>query len=148
MNRATQEEIDKFFNWAVLDPEMYPYLTINKTIFKKEIPKDDWEGLMFISECGKCFMHISFSRVRDIEFNVSIWSKSPLLAGRCLIVIKDLIKRYRPKYIDSVCHSSNKRSLKLHKKIYGVQWGIEPNGAWNMGLGEYEDLYHFRLMIT
>lgn len=147
MKQATQEEVDRFFAWAVQDPEIYPYLSVSKRIFKREIPKDDWEGFMFISDCGRCFMHVSLQRVKDIEFGVSIWSKNPLLAGRCLVVIKELIKRYRPICIDSICHSSNERSLALHRRIMGKEWGIEPLGAWNMGTGAYEDLYHFKKLL-
>lgn len=147
MKIATQEEVDKFFSWAVNDPEIYPYLSVNKRIFRREVPKDDWDGFMFISDCGKCFMHISLNRTRDIEFDIAIWSKSPYQVGRCIYIIKELIKRYKPIRLCSCCHASNKRSLNLHHKLIGKEWGIDPLGAWNMGTGEYEDLYHFSLIL-
>ena len=147
MKIATQDEVDKFFQWAINDPEIYPYLTVNKRIFRREIPKDDWEGFMFISDCGKCFMHISLNRTKDIEFDISMWSKSPLLAGRCVKIIEELIRRYKPTCLDSCVHSSNERAIKWNRRVLGQEWGIEPKGAWNMLNGEYEDLYHFKRLL-
>lgn len=147
MRRATQEDIDNFFAWAKDDPEIFPYLSVSKYIHRRVVSEDEWKDLFFISDCGKCYLHIGFDRVTDTEFSISLYSKSPILAGRAVIKVKEMIQRYKPRAIHSVVHGSNTKSLKLHRKIFGEPWGIEPSTAWNMGAGAYDDLHHFRMIL-
>jgi hypothetical protein len=79
---------------------------------------------------------------------ISLYATSSFSAGRGLIAINEIIRRYKPRYADTVVHASNTKSIKLNTKLLGKPWGAEPNGAWNAKLGEYEDLVYFRKLFA
>jgi len=147
MRLATQQDLDTFYDKSIFDINIYPYLSTSTYISKPELPKDDWSGIYLVSEDLRCLLKISIDRTRDIEFNISLYSFSSFLAGKAIIALKEIIRRYKPKAINSVVHSSNIKSLKLHHKYFGKPWGIEPVSAYNMGLGSYEDLHYFRMLF-
>lgn len=147
MKRATQEDVDKFFRWAIEDPDIYPYLSVDRYTGRDIVEEDDWKSLSFISECGKCYLRIVFDRCAGLDIKVALYSKSPILAGRAIEHLKKIIPRYKPRAINSIVHGSNEKSIRIHKKIFGEPWGIEPSVAWNMGTGQYDDLLHFRLFL-
>lgn len=148
MKIATQEEIDCFYEMATMDDSIYPFLTTRTYFGRTEKPKDDWFGVIMISKCGKCLLNVSFDRTRErLEFSVGLWAKNAYLAGKAIVVAKQLIQRYSPSHINSVVHSSNVKSLNLHKRIFGEPWGIEKEIAWNMKAGKMEDLYYFRKKV-
>jgi hypothetical protein len=147
MRIATQADIDNFMNKAMLDKEIYPYLSTTKTVSEITAQKTDWNYIYMVSENLSCLLKVTIDRPRDNEFSVSLYSKSAFQAGKCIAIIKDLVKRYQPRAINSLVHASNEKSLHLHKKIYGEPWGIEKSVAWNSLKGEYEDLYCFRMIL-
>lgn len=143
----TQQQLDNFTAAVLQDENIWPYLTMSKSRSEVIIWKTDWEGLMLISHDEKTLLKVQFDRQRDCDFNISLYSSSPHQAGQCVALVKELIKRYRPFSINSVVHSSNEKSLKFHKKIYGEPWGIEKLSAWNMKTGAYEDAHWFRMVL-
>lgn len=93
MNIATQEQLDVFMKWALVDPEIYPYLSTSKYTAKKEISKDDWEKIIFISGSGNTLLTVKIDRIRDIEFHISLYSKNAYSAGEAIKTVESLIVR-------------------------------------------------------
>jgi hypothetical protein len=149
MKIATQQDVDRFMESVFQDENIYPYLTTSKHN-NNSVRVDhtsDWDRIWMVTENLSCLLKVSIDRTRDTEFSISLYAKSAHAAGKAVLACKELIKRYRPKAINSIVHSTNAKSLALHKKIYGEPWGVEKSSTWNMGKGCYEDLYYFRKML-
>lgn len=141
---ATKEDISGFMAKAILNPDIYPYLTVTKHLGNREPDDTDWHSITFVDNELDVYGKIDINRACDNGFNVSLYGTNPYKVGRAFKFIEDLIRRYDPMYIETVVHASNEKSIKINKKIFGEPWGVEPKGAWNMLKGEYEDLLHFR----
>lgn len=146
MKIATQSDLDDFLARVITNPSIYPYMALSNYFQPMEVEKAMWNTAYFINDCGSCLAKISFDRPRN-EMNISLWSESALSAGRAVKFLTEYVKRSGVRAINSVCHSSNAKSLNLHDRIYGGSWGCEKASAWNSRLGEYEDLYYFRKLI-
>jgi hypothetical protein len=144
---ATKDDVDIFINKIINNDDIYPYMSTSKYFGKFEIPEDDWSGLLLTNDNNTFLCKIKIFRSEELGMSISLYALSPISAGRALLVIGELIKRYKPRYVDSVVHSSNIKSLKLNKKLLGEPWGREPNGAWNSKTGEYDDLVYFRKLF-
>ena len=148
MKIARQSDIDSFLSGAYLDENIYPYLTTSKHMSEWKEFKTDWEGINITDERLSYLGKIAFDRNRgEVEMNIMLFCKSSISAGRAIQAIKYLINRYRPKAVNSVVHATNTKSLKLHKRIYGEPWGIEPEIAWDSKEGRFVDLYYFRKLF-
>lgn len=142
--KPTQEELDQFYERSYHDPEIMPYLSLSRWHSKKEVPKDDWDGLMYISDCGKCLLWITMQRSIDLEFEVGLFSKSSYLAGKAVKLLLYFIEIYKPTYINTTVHASNKKSVNINRLIFGDPWGIEEKGCWDFGQNKRVDLLYFR----
>ena len=91
---------------------------------------------------------VSIRRADELGMSVSLYAITPYSAGKGITAINEIIRRYKPRYVDSVVHASNEKSMKLNTKLLGEPWGREPMGAWNSKLGEYEDLLYFRKLFV
>lgn len=148
MKKASKEDVDKFMSKAILDDNIYPYLSTTKYMGTFEIPDDDWNGLLITNTNNSFLLKIRINRSDEVGMTVSLYATSSFSAGRALIAINEVIRRYKPRYVDTTVHSSNTKSIKLNSKLLGEPWGVEPKGAWNAKLGEYEDLVYFRKLFT
>lgn len=148
MKKASKEDVDKFMSKAILDDNIYPYLSTTKYMGTFEIPDDDWNGLLITNTNNSFLLKIRINRSDEVGMTVSLYATSSFSAGRALNIINEIIKRYKPRYVDSVVHSSNTKSIKLNTKLLGEPWGKEPNGAWNSKFGKYEDLVYFRKLFA
>lgn len=147
MKLATQSEIDAFMEWAINDPESYPFLSHSRWIKPRKVPESDWYGLTITDERVSYLLHIDFNRNISLSATICLYSKTNIAAGRAILVLKEVIQRYKPFAIDSTVAKSNIKSLKITKKILGDPWGLEPNAVWNMLTGETEDCYYFRKLL-
>lgn len=149
MKIARQSDIDSFLSEAYLDEKIYPYLTISKFMQEWTEFKDDWNGINITDERLSYLGKITFDRSKgEVEMNICLYCKTALAAGRAIQAIKYLIGRYKPRAINSCVHSTNIKSLKIHKHIYGEPWGIEPEIAWDSKEGRFVDLYYFRKILN
>lgn len=148
MKKASKEDVDKFMSKAILDDNIYPYLSTTKYMGTFEIPDDDWNGLLITNTNNSFLLKIRINRSDEVGMTVSLYATSSFSAGRALIAINEVIRRYKPRYVDTTVHSSNTKSIKLNSKLLGEPWGVEPKGAWNAKLGEYEDLVYFRKLFA
>lgn len=146
--KATKEDVDNFMSKAILDEDIYPYLSTNKYFGTFEIPDDDWGTILMTNESNSFLFKVTIRRADEVGMIISLYATSSFSAGRGLIAINEIIRRYKPRYVDTVVHASNTKSIKLNTKLLGKPWGAEPNGAWNAKLGEYEDLVYFRKLFA
>ena len=146
--KATKQDVDNFMSKAILDENIYPYLSTNKYFGTFEVPDDDWNGLLITNEANTFISKVTFRRSDEVGMSISLYGTSPFSSGRALIAINEVIRRYKPRYVDTKVHSSNTKSIKLNTKLLGEPWGVEPKGAWNAKLGEYEDLVYFRKLFV
>lgn len=146
--KANKEDVDKFMSKAILNDNIYPYLSTNKYFGAFEVPDDDWSGLLITNESNTFISKITLRRADEVGMSISLYATSSFSAGRALIAINEVIRRYKPRYVDTTVHSSNTKSIKLNSKLLGEPWGVEPKGAWNAKLGEYEDLVYFRKLFA
>jgi len=144
---ATQSEIDSFIRDCHNDESIYPYLSTSKYICNIEETKTDWTGLVLTNDCVSVLLKVQIIRECDNELRISIYSKTPISAGRGMVAVKELAKRYNSRFITAVVHSSNVRSININKKIFGEPWGVEPLGAWNSKEGKWEDLLLFKKIL-
>ena len=146
--KATKIDVDNFMSKAIINENVYPYLSTTKYMGTFEVTDDDWSGMLLTNSTNSYLCKISFRRSDEVGISVSLYAITPFSAGRALIVINEIIRRYKPRYVDTVVHSSNIKSIKLNTKLLGEPWGVEPMGAWNSKLGEYEDLVYFRKLFA
>jgi hypothetical protein len=144
---ANQQDLDFFKEQAIWDENIYPYLSTTKSMTEWVAKNNDWEGIDITNDRRSFILKIYFDRRRD-EMNIELFAMNAVSAGRGVYVVMDMIKRYKPRAINSVVHSSNKKSLKLHYKLFGDCWGVEESVAWNSLNGEYEDLHYFRKLLS
>lgn len=147
MKNANQQEIDAFMDYALANEEMLPYLSMNRWIRRREAKTDDWQGLCITDDRNSYLLNIDFDRSSGMRFTLCLFAKSAIAAGRAILVIKEMVKRYKPYAIDSMVAKSNTKSFEITKRILGEPWGLEPNGCWNMLKGEFEDCYYFRKLL-
>lgn len=147
MKKATKEDVDKFMELSSLNEDIYPYLTTTKHLGIFDIREDDWSGFLLTNDSLSFMLEISIQRSDDNGFNIALYSLNAFAAGRAILIIKELIRRYSPRYIDTTVHSSNTKSIAFNEKLGMELWGTKPMGAWNMKLGEYEDLLYFRKLL-
>lgn len=147
MRIAEQKDLDGFRNKAINNPDIFPYLSTGQYISESVASKDDWGSVKMINDSLTCLLSASISRDEENVLNVCIWSESPFAAGRCVLIVKDLVKQYNARAIESVVHESNKKSIEFNKKLLGEPWGTEPMGAWNRLTGKWEGLVYFRKVI-
>jgi hypothetical protein len=147
MRSATKKDIDIFMEKAILDDSIYPYLSTDKHMSSMEPLEGDWNGLLLTNDTNTYICKISFRRADELGMSISLWANTAFSAGKAVSVIKEVIKRYKPRYIESVVHASNIKSIKLNTKLLGEPWGREPGGAWKSKLGEYEELVYFRKLL-
>jgi hypothetical protein len=148
IKKAKREDVDKFMDKVYLDDNVYPYMSTTKYFGDFEIPEDDWSSLLITNDSNTFLCKISIRRADEVGLSISLYSISAISAGRALLAINEIIKRYKPRYIDTVVHSSNEKSIKLNTRLMGEPWGVEPKGAWNSKTGEYEDLLYFRKLFA
>ena len=146
--KATKVDVDNFMSKANLDENIYPYLSINKYFGTFEIPDDDWNTILMTNESNTFLFKVAIRRADEVGMTISLYATSSFSAGRGLIAINEIIRRYKPRYVDTVVHASNTKSIKLNTKLLGEPWGVEPKGAWNSKLGEYEGLVYFRKLFA
>jgi hypothetical protein len=113
-----------------------------------EIPDDDWNSLLITNNENSFLSKVSIRRTDELGMAISLYATNPYSAGKGVTAINEIIRRYKPRYVDSVVHASNEKSIKLNTKLLGEPWGREPMGAWNSKLGEYEDLIYFRKLFA
>lgn len=147
MRQAKQSDLDTFFGNAINDKAIYPYLSMSKYTGKLTLPDSDWDGIWLIDNKCNCLLRVTFDRARDLEISICLHSTNTFWAGKAIKAVQEIIKRYKPRAINSVVHFSNKKSLNIHNKIFGQPWGVESGFAWNMGIGEYEDAHYYRLIL-
>lgn len=146
MKIATQSDLDQFKASVLLDESIYPYLSLTKYSGEWAEQKNDWERQYITNENLSYLIALSFTRTSDLEISIALYAKNTIAAAYAIMAIKELLKRYKPFAVNSVVHASNRKSIALHKKVFGEPWGIEKLGAWNSLLGEYEDSHHFRFL--
>lgn len=146
MKIATQDELDTFFHKALSNEQVYPYMTLTKYQKPLEVSKDNWNDIWLCTDNLNCFVHIIFDRIRD-EITIGLWAFDTNNSASGIRYVKEYIKRYKPRALNSIVHSSNKKSLSMHEKIFGYAWGIEELSVWNSLSGEYEDAYYFRKLL-
>lgn len=148
MRVATQEDITAFYSSVLTDPTIYPYMQFGKYFTVPTIGTDLWHDIYLITDNRSCYLHIWIDRTKDNEFTIGLFAKNSYAAGKAVIAIKELIRRYRPRAINSAVHASNLKSLALNRKLFGEEGSIRVSAAWNMGTGEYEDMYQFRRILA
>lgn len=143
-HKPTQAELDAFYERAMVDDMIQPYLSNTRYHEPKKVYESDWFGFMYISDCGKCLLNISCHRSIDLEFTIAIFSQNSYLAGKSLLILKKIISIYKPNYINSSVKQSNIKSLKSTRLLLGPEWGIEKGGCYSFKTGNREDLHYFR----
>lgn len=147
MKNATQEEINIFMEYALSCPDMLPYLSVNRWIRARKVKKDDWAGLVLTDERLSYLLHIDFDRASGLRFTIALYAKTLFAAGKAVLALKEMIRRYKPYAVDSTVAVSNVKSFAITKRLLGEPWGKEPLGCWNMLNGEFEDLFYFRKLL-
>lgn len=148
IKKAKREDVDKFMDKVYLNDNVYPYMSTTKYFGNFEIPEDDWNSLLITNESNTFLCKVLIRRSDEVGLSISLYATSAISAGRALVAINEIIKRYKPRYVDTVVHSSNEKSIKLNTRLMGKPWGIEPKSAWNSKTGEYEDLVYFRKLFV
>ena len=146
--KATKGDVDNFMSKVILDENIYPYMSTTKYFGTFEIPDDDWNSLLITNNENSFLCKVLIRRSDEVGLSISLYATSSYSAGKAIIAINEIIRRYKPRYVDSVVHASNEKSIKLNTKLLGEPWGREPMGAWNSKLGEYEDLVYFRKLFA
>lgn len=146
--RATQAMLDQFDAYAIDNVDMFPYSSCTQYLGQHTVGTDDWSDLLFVTEDCQNAISYDIKRAKENEIEVALYAKSPYLAGLLVRETLDrVIKMYNPKALTSVCHASNKKSIAFNTKRLGKPWGIEPQGAWNLATGEWEDRLHFKKIL-
>lgn len=144
MHLATQAEVDAFMAKAILNPKIYPYLSVDHYLSERVVEKGDWQSMHFIDSNLKCLLCIRISRAHRNSFNVALYSESKYLAGKAIKLVERLVPQYDCMSITTCVHESNVDSLLINNKIFGEPWGIETKSAWNRLTCKWESLHWFK----
>lgn len=147
VSRLNQSQLDVIQSRMMLDPSIVSYITTQRYLGRWLVDESDWSGIAFGID-DESFIHIDFDRTRDLEMSIALYSTKAIHAGKLIVLLKELINRYKPRAINTSVHSSNVKSLKLNRKIFGDEYAIKESYAWNMLIGEYEDLHLFRKIMS
>lgn len=147
MKNATQSDIDQFYRDTENNPDIYPFRGVGKYYPRWEEKKDNNEGVILTDDRLSYLLYIKFNWHNPLEFDVALFSKSTIAGGRGLKALFEQIKRYKPTAINTTVQESNIKSLRINRKLFGNEWGIEPLSAWNCIDGKYENLHYFRKIL-
>lgn len=139
---ADLKECEKYFQ---TQPEILQYLTSTQCLGTFVQGEDDWNSVSFCTEDRTSMIKYSISRDTENTIVLSLYARTPFLAGKLLSTTWPQIKKaYNPKALGAIVHSSNIKSLKLTKKHLGQPYGVEPDGMWNIVEGRWEDAVLFK----
>jgi len=133
---------------ALRDDTVWPFISLTPRYDAIKIEDDDWERRVIMDDAATGVCVLRLNRNGDRSVYLSLWALSG--AARAAVVgalLRDAImvgSRYGVEWIDSCCHESNEPSRRVHDKFFGTPWGIEPAGAWNGKLREYENRHCYR----
>lgn len=146
IERATQQDINEIVSLLSMDEDILQYMTVGKYLGRFTVPESDWHDQYFVIKT-KGFLYISIDRDCDINFDISLYSSSSIASGLLLKHLNKIIKGVKPRTIKTSVHSSNKKSLKLNRKLFGKEYAVRELDYWNIVNGEYEDAYLFRKIM-
>ena len=136
---------------ALMDDGVWPFLSMRPRYCPGKIQDDDWAQRVIMDDAGNGCCTLDFDRNGDHSATVCIWVLSvEMRAVVAAALLRDAIllgRRYDIAWIDTGCHESNEASRKLHEKLCGAPWGIQPFGAWNGRLQKYESKFCFRVGV-
>lgn len=147
IRRATQQEINDFYSRNILNERIYPFQSTSQYNSIPSVENDDYNSIHLTNEKATGVMHININRVMSNEITISVYAETGFVAGKLLKMGMELCKRYNPKSIVTCVHESNELSLRINRKIFGKEWGVEPMGAWNFKKAEFENLHWFKKIM-
>lgn len=149
---ANQADYHAWFARALVDADVWPFLSNSPRYCPIKIEDDDWERRVIMDDSGTGCCVLGFGRNGDKSVQICLWILSsqtrPLIAASLLRDAVSVASRYDVELIDSMCHGSNHLARKVHEKFFGRPWGVEPEGAWNGLLRKFEDRYCWRASTT
>jgi hypothetical protein len=60
--KASKEDVDKFMSKAILNDNIYPYLSTNKYFGTFEVPDDDWSSLLITNDSNTFIFKVTLRR--------------------------------------------------------------------------------------
>jgi hypothetical protein len=140
--------MDEFDKFAFSHPDYAQYKNCSQYLGRTSAGTDDWEDICFITEDLKSAISYTIYRSKENTLEIAIYAMNAKAASRLIKETLDkVIKMYNPKALTSFCHSSNKKSIRINTKRLGEPWGIEPQGAWNIVEGRWEDKIYFKKIL-
>lgn len=150
ISAANKHMYDAWFAKAIVDDDVWPYLSFHKRASALTIENDDWNHVIIMNGDGTAVLEWTQHRSNGMhDASVALWALSgprqALAAGRLAAAIPTMARRYGVAYVSAACHASNASSVRILTKRFGEPWGRCPSNAWNGLLGEFEDTLHFRV---
>lgn len=151
MKIITSISADEYLSWfqkAMSDDGVWPFLSMQPRYLPIKIEDDDWDRRVIMDDAGLGVCVIDFDRTGSHAVGLCIWVLScearPMVAGSLMRSAIDVAARYDVRWIKTGVHESNASSVRVNEKFFGAPWGIEPNAAWNGQLRRYEGRVYYK----
>ena len=138
-----QEILDRWFEKAANSPEVRRWLSPKSYMIPPQVGGNTLDAMHFLA--GEALVSLRFDRVA-MEATIAMYNTGSIADGAAA-----LDEAYRIGYrsgpwraLRSACCTTNERSFKLNRQVFGEPWGISRKSAWDAGLGEWVDEAHFR----
>lgn len=149
------DRVDKWFDNAMRDDSVRPWLSTGINTPRLEIPEDNADGLILMTANNKGLIRL-YNEPEMQAVIIGIWVLSPKKAEYKRRDIADALMTYgltfcrRPdiKYVGCRVASSNDHGMNFAKRLYGTPWGVESEGFFDPALGKWVDWVHFRTPVA
>lgn len=147
-----QHRLDEWFDQAMKDPTVMPYLGTSGNRPRLEVPDDDYTGVVLMNKASTGVMKLYFNHdTRTSTFG--LWVLTPEEGGRSrretaleLVRTSMVVLEHHPTlhWIASKVKVSNEHGMNFSRMLMGEPWGLEDQAAYDRG---WVDLAHFRASI-
>ena len=151
LGKQHQSIIDDWFNEALADPLVGPYLGVVDYRPIITIPDNDWEGFVLIDEGHQGVIKIYFNR-ETMTASMGMWvltqqtaqAKARITASLVMELLNVMSLYPRFTHMSATVAQDNIQSLRITTSVLGKPWGTEPHGAYNFKERKFTGLVHFQ----
>lgn len=146
IRKATQKDLDDFHLKQANNPDIYPYMNATQFSRNTEVFADDWNGIDLIYGELRGWLRIQILRDKGNTFVIGLYAEKPHIAGKLMLELPKLIKKYDAMAVKTSVHESNVKSLRFNRKHF-KNYGVEPKGLWNQAEGVWENAHLFKKIL-
>lgn len=137
---------------ALSDDKIWPFMSLDKAKNYNIDINDDWNQIHYIDNSGLCFASLYFERrkekaqlsIHTLSFaGIHSQRRSALRMLKSLFKNNFIFKKHGIEFVDFSVHSTNENLLFFNRRF--LSWGKQPMGGYDKKIGQWVDVYHYRI---